>query len=127
MSDPSTGHLIVGSVARRDATNSLRESLRLHAAPAALALSSFALVFVCGVGTGLRALDKEPWAPWARSVLLIGVLAGIAVVARRASILLSRVADEREVSNGTLLRAPNEKRFWDAVVVDGVYGETSCQ
>lgn len=25
------------------------------------------------------------------------------------------------------LRAPNKKRFWDAVVVDGVYGETSCQ
>jgi hypothetical protein len=22
------------------------------------------------------------------------------------------------------LRVPNEKRFWDAVVVDGVYGET---
>jgi hypothetical protein len=25
------------------------------------------------------------------------------------------------------LRAPNKKRFWDAVVVDGVYGETSGQ
>jgi hypothetical protein len=24
----------------------------------------------------------------------------------------------------TTLRAPNKKRFWDAVVVDGVYGET---
>jgi hypothetical protein len=22
------------------------------------------------------------------------------------------------------IRAPNRKRFWDAVVVDGVYGET---
>jgi DNA-binding beta-propeller fold protein YncE len=26
-----------------------------------------------------------------------------------------------------ILRAPNKKRFWDAVVVDGVYGETSGQ
>jgi hypothetical protein len=25
------------------------------------------------------------------------------------------------------LRAPNRKRFWDAVVVDGVYGETFGQ
>jgi hypothetical protein len=25
------------------------------------------------------------------------------------------------------LRAPNKKRFWDAVVVDGVYGETFGQ
>ncbi len=27
----------------------------------------------------------------------------------------------------TLIRAPNKKRFWDAVVVDGVYGETFGQ
>jgi hypothetical protein len=31
------------------------------------------------------------------------------------------------VAAGELLRAPNKKRFWDAVVVDGVYGETSGQ
>ncbi len=29
-------------------------------------------------------------------------------------------------SSGSL-RAPNRKRFWDAVVVDGVYGETTGQ
>jgi hypothetical protein len=31
-----------------------------------------------------------------------------------------------EVANYTL-RAPNKKRFWDAVVVDGVHGETFGQ
>ena len=29
--------------------------------------------------------------------------------------------------NGRFLRAPNRKRFWGAVVVDGVYGETFGQ
>jgi hypothetical protein len=31
------------------------------------------------------------------------------------------------IEAGACLRAPNKKRFWDAVVVDGVYGETSGQ
>ena len=32
-----------------------------------------------------------------------------------------------DYSRRAWLRAPNKKRFWDAVVVDGVYGETFGQ
>jgi hypothetical protein len=44
-------------------------------------------------------------------------IALVTLVGALAALALSVVA----------LRAPNKKRFWDAVVVDGVYGETFGQ
>jgi hypothetical protein len=100
----SRGHLFGDVASERYTTQQLRKLLKSYAARAGLVLSSLALILACDVVTGLRALDDKPWAPWARSAVLIGVIAGIAVIARCASVLLSRVADEREVLGDTLLR-----------------------
>jgi hypothetical protein len=40
---------------------------------------------------------------------------------------LTRVEVRYPRNLGIALRAPNKKRVWDAVVVDGVYGETTGQ